>query len=420
MDGKMKNVLMLCDAFPPAFNPRMGYLCKYLAKYGWKPVIIAEYAPQNIYSNLSDNQDVTYINYYCSENRIWQQIKYVFVFLADFLFNYKEFVIYRKAKKIIKTKNIAIILASSFRTFPMLSTQRLSRKYQIPLMVDLRDIFEQSSNNELVSKRLSKSDFINNLIAKSIRKKLLYQRNKILKNADAVTTISEWHAETLSKYNQNVNLIYNGFDAELFFPQPIENELFTITFTGRLHSMELRNPSLLFETAAHLAKEKKIDTAKFRLQFYLMDKKSKLIVKTFAETHKIAHLVDIFDTVPSTEIPKILNSSSILLLLANNSTGEKSPKGIMGTKLFEYLAVEKPILCVRSDEDCLEKTINSANAGLAASSMEEVEKFILEKFADWQQNGHTHQSVNQSFTAQFSREYQAKQFADLFNQIMCQ
>ena len=399
----MKNVLILCDAFPPAFNPRMGYLCKYLAKYDWKPIIVAEYAPQIIYKDLSENQDVTYINYYYSDNKIWQQIKYIFVFLADFLFNYKEFVIFRKAKKVIKTSSIDVILASSFRTFPMLSAQRLSRKYNIPLMVDLRDIFEQSTNNELVSKRFSNSDFINNLIANIIRKKLLYQRNKILKKADIVTTISEWHVETLSKYNQNVKLIYNGFDAELFFPQIIENNVFTITFTGRLHSAELRNPSLLFETVAHLSEEKRIARDKFRLQFYLMDEKSKEIIKTLAQKHKTVDFIDIFDTVPSTEIPKILNLSSILLLLANNSTGEKSPKGIMGTKLFEYLAVEKPILCVRSDEGCLEKTINSANAGLAASTMEDVEKFILGKFADWQRDGYTHQSVNQLFIRQFSR-----------------
>jgi len=457
----MKNVLILCDSFPPAFNPRMGYLCKYLPRFGWKPIIVTEYTPQNIYKDLSENQDVTYINYYYSGNRIKETpknsirhcgfdpqspedkgacplvktnemqkqvqhdglifrsfLKYVFVFLADFLFNYKDLIICRKAKKIITENRIDVILASTFRAFPMLSAERLSRKYKIPLVVDLRDIFEQSTNNELVSKRLSNSDFINNLIANVIRKKLLHQRNMVLKKVAAVTTISEWHVETLSKYNQNVKLIYNGFDAELFFPQIIENDIFTITFTGRLHSTELRNPSLLFETVSHLSKGKKIAPQQFRLQFYLMDEKSKRIVETFAKEYEIAHLVEIFNTVPSTEIPKILNSSSILLLLANSSTGEKSPKGIMGTKIFEYLAVEKPILCVRNDEDCLEKTINAANAGLPASKIEEVEKFILEKFAEWQRNGYTHQSVNQDFIKQFSRKRQAGEFAGVFNRLI--
>jgi len=146
-----------------------------------------------------------------------------------------------------------------------------------------------------------------------------------------------------------------------------------------------------------------------------MDKKSKEIIHDLAQKYGIVDFVDVFDTVPSTEIPKILNNSSILLLLANKSTGENAPKGIMGTKIFEYLAVEKPILCVRNDEDCLEKTIKSANAGLSASNEEEVKVFILEKFAQWQKNGHTHQSVNQAFVQQFSRKQQAEEFAEVLN-----
>ena len=104
MDRKMKNVLLLCDSFPPAFNPRMGYLCKYLPEYGWKPIIVTEYSPQNIYANLHENQAITRINYYWSKNKIWQRMKYIFVFLADYLFNYKNLIFCRKAKKIIKTK----------------------------------------------------------------------------------------------------------------------------------------------------------------------------------------------------------------------------------------------------------------------------------------------------------------------------
>ena len=409
----MKTVLCLCDSFPPAFNPRMGYLCKYLPEFGWKPIVLTEYSPQNIYANLHENQEVTRINYYWSKNKIWKRLKYVFVFFADYFFNYKDFIFTRKAKKIIKNQQIDIILVTTFRTFPALSAKRLSKKFNIPLVVDLRDIFEQSSHNELISKRISNSVFINNLIANMIRRKLIRQRNQILKQADAVTTVSEWHVKTLSKYNPNATLIYNGFDADLFFHQTIKNEVFTITFTGRVQSVELKDPSLIFEAISHLSKEKKVDMAKIRLQFYLIDEQSKEIICGLAQKYHVADFVDVFDTVPSTEIPKILNNSSILLVLANSSIGENAPKGIMGTKIFEYLAVEKPILCVRNDEDCLEKTIKSANAGLAASDAEAVKAFIVEKFTQWQKNGYTQQSVNKEFIQQFSRKRQAGQFADL-------
>jgi hypothetical protein len=410
----MRNILILCDSFQPAFAPRMGYVCKYLREFGYNPIIVSEYLPQNIYSELSEKQDVTYVNYYFSSNKMLQNINYAFVFLTDLFFDYKNFSIRKKAEKLIREKKIDIILTSSYRVFPIVAACQLSKRYKIPLVVDLRDIFEQSTNNELISKKITNISFVNNFIAKNITKKLMKQRNKVLKNADVVTTVSDFHVETLSKYNQNVKLIYNGFDSDLFLPQTIENEKFTITFAGRLHNAELRNPTLLFEAVARLSEEKKIDAKTFRLQFYLMDEVSKKIIFSLAEKYKILDFLDIFDAVANVEIPKILNESSILLLLANKSTGENTPKGIMGTKVFEYLAVEKPILCVRNDEGCLQEIIKWANAGLSASTAENCEKFILEKYEEWQQNGYTHQPVNRDFVRQFSRKGQAAQFVELF------
>ena len=410
----MKYILILCDAFPPAFAPRMGYLCKFLMKYHWKPFVVTEYLTQNFYHDLANVQDVEYINYYHSKNKIWQQIKYVFVFLADLIFNYKDIIILRKAKKIVKTNNIDIILVSSYRIFPALAAHKLSKKYNIPLIVDLRDIFEQFPNNEYISKKIAHTK-LNSFLSKIITKKLLRQRNEILNNADSVITISDWHAKTLSEYNQNINLIYNGFASELFYPQIIKNEKFIITYTGRIESQEIKDPSSFFDAVAKLSIEKKIAVKNFRIQFYLIDEKSKELVKKLAQKHNVTNFIDIFDTVQNKEIPKILNSSSILLLLTNKSTDGKTLKGIMGTKVFEYMAVEKPILCVKNDEDCLEKIVKSANAGLAASTTEDVEKFVLEKFIEWQENGYTRQPVDKDFVQQFSRERQVEQFVNLFN-----
>ena len=414
----MKNVLILCDAFPPAFNPRMGYLCKYLATYGWKPVIIAEYSPQNMYKDLAKGQDVTYINYYWSKNKVWQSLKYAFVFLVELFFDYKYLVVKNKAMKKIKQHDISLIFSSSScRPYSALAACKISRICRIPFVMDLRDIIEQFPNNEHISKKISHTK-LNNFLSAIITKRFLQQRNKILQYADAVTTVSDWHAETLSRYNENVKLIYNGFDPDLFYPQIIENKQFIITYTGRVESRELKDPSLFFEAMARLSAEGKVNSTIFRVQFYLIDDTSKEIIRSLAQQYGILDFVDIFDTVQSTEIPEILNSSSVLLLLANKSTNEKSPKGIMGTKLFEYLAVEKPVLCVRNDEACLEETINNACAGLAASTLEETENFLLEKYAEWQQNGYTHQCVDHEFIQQFSRKRQAKQFVELFEGLV--
>ena len=409
----MKTILVLCDAFPPDFAPRMGYLCKYLKNLGWNPIIITEYSPRNMFPNLAEGQNVSYVNFYFSKHKVWQHILYVFVFLLDFCFNYKQYVIRRKAEKIIKNNTVSLILASTFKIFPAMTACRLSKKHHIPFVVDFRDIVEQYTNNEHISKKLFRSETLNRCVSKILTKKLQRQRSVILKNAHAVTTISEWHKEFLLQFNSNTHLIYNGFDEELFYPQAIKNNQFCITFTGRLHSKALRNPELLFEAVAQLAEQNDICKETFRVQLYIMDEKSKLIVQNCAKEYAIIDFIDMFNTVSHVEIPAILNKSSVLLLLANPST-----TGIMGTKLFEYMAIEKPILCVRNDKGCLEETINRAHAGFSASTVEECKNFLLEKYAEWQKNGYTHQSVNQKFAQQFSRKRQAEEFVGVFDSLV--
>ena len=48
--------------------------------------------------------------------------------------------------------------------------------------------------------------------------------------------------------------------------------------------------------------------------------------------------------------------------------------------------------------------------------LEEIKQFIMEKYHEWQANGYTHQAVQHK--EQFSREYQARQFEELFLQCL--
>ena len=88
----------------------------------------------------------------------------------------------------------------------------------------------------------------------------------------------------------------------------------------------------------------------------------------------------------------------------------------MTTKFFEAIGVEKPILCVHSDEGCLAQTIQETNAGVAASTVAEVKDFILHHYNQWQQQGYTHIAVNNK--QQFSRQNQALQFEEIFNRVL--
>jgi hypothetical protein len=90
----------------------------------------------------------------------------------------------------------------------------------------------------------------------------------------------------------------------------------------------------------------------------------------------------------------------------------------MGSKLFEYLSICKPILCVRNDESCIEAVIQQASAGISASSVEEVKKFVLEKYQEWKMQGYTRQATDTVFVSRFSRRKQAKEFAEIIMQVL--
>ena len=80
--------------------------------------------------------------------------------------------------------------------------------------------------------------------------------------------------------------------------------------------------------------------------------------------------------------------------------------------------MERPILCVRSDESLLAESIRTAKAGLAASSVEQTYEFILEKWNEWLEKGHTAASLNRKYVDQFSRKKQAELFVEVFEKTL--
>ena len=92
----------------------------------------------------------------------------------------------------------------------------------------------------------------------------------------------------------------------------------------------------------------------------------------------------------------------------------------MTTKFFESLAVEKPILCVRSDESYLESALRESKAGVAARHVEEACRFLENYFEEWKEKGYTTLQTNKNVLKMYSRKEQAKQFADIFETVITQ
>lgn len=392
----IKKILIITDAVTkPLYTPRVRNLYHHFSQKGIEVEWLTE-QHEEIPSNF--NLKLHQIPFY-KHKGLLGKIEWTIKNILNLLFDYKNNYFTEKILTLTQNKQYDLVFCSTFHTFGLKSALKVSQKQNIPLHIDLRDIVEQCDTNEYNNSKIALG-----LISKLYRNINISRRNKVLKQADSITTVSPWHADFIKQFNPNTHLIYNGYDSNIFIPQHTKSEFFDIIYTGKWYSPTLQDPTLLFQALAE------INNPQIRLIWYTNADVHSQISK-LAQQHNLTTPLIINNYVPNNEIPNLLNQSSIILVLTN-----KGNRGIMTTKFFEAIGVEKPILCVRSDEGCLAQTIKETNAGLAATNVEEVKEFILYHYNEWLQNGYTH--INITNKEQFSRQNQAIQFEKIFNQIL--
>lgn len=397
-----KRILILCEAIaPPAFSPRILTLIEWLQQNGWLCTLVTEEcAEQAFHTDICPTYQMPTYNHILLDKLCWGKDKALYLF----------------AKQMVDIDTFDVIFCSSYYYFPLYAAFLLAQEYHIPLAIDLRDIAEQWGDTTYFTRKLTPFYKLNYCIGKIYEHWQLRMRNRILSNANVVTSVSPWHQNVLTQYNANSHLIYNGYDANFFIPKDLICNYFYITYLGKIYSTKLRDPRLLFEALKQLIQSRQIDAQAVRVLFHT-DPIGRQEIKELGEEYQITDILDINGYIPRQNILSIMYQSSILLVLTTLSK-PNGTHGIMGTKFFENIGVEKPILCIRSDEECLADAIHKTNAGLAAKHVEEVKAFILEKYHEWQQNGFTRQAVINK--EQFSREKQAQQFEQLFLQCIQQ
>lgn len=405
-----KNILIFCDGFmPPAYNPRIRYFFSYFEKKGWNVTLAAEKHREKKY--LFENQRVEIFDYYKYQKGFLQKIEYALKFLLNLFYDYKGRFFLKKIHQVIENQQFDLIFCCcSFNSSPLTLAAKIAKKLNIPFFADLRDIFEQAPDNEYVVTNKPPA-FIGKFIVNLHKKINIKRRNNALKKAQTVTTISSWHVNFLKKINPNTHLIYNGFDENLFVENVKKNDKFVISFFGCIYNENLRNPKILFAALKNLYNKNLITPKNFVVKWFI-DEKSKLIIEKIAQQFSIFDLMEYKNFLPQENLPNEMNNSSILLSLCNSSKNQIF--GMMTTKFFEYIGVNRPILCTPNNNDELAETINAIGCGSVSSDVSEVENFIMEKYNEWQKNGFTQGSVSTENRKKFSRKNGAKILEKLF------
>ena len=391
---QIKKILIITEAITkPLYIPRIRNIYHHLQEKNIEIDWVAEK-----YEEIPDsfNLKLHQIPFYKHKGKIGK-IEWIIKNILNLIFDYKNKYFSKKISDFSRNKHYDLVLCSTCHTFGLKAAYNVAKTHNIPLYIDLRDIAEQCTANEYSNSKLALG-----FLGKLYRNININRRNKILKLANNITTVSPWHVDFIKQFNPNTHLIYNGYDINLFQPQNIKTKYFDIIYTGKWYSSSLQDPTLLFEALAQ------INNPKIRLVIYT-DSNKHPEIKNLADQHNITTPLILNNYIANNEIPQKLNESSIVLVLTR-----KENKGIMTTKFFEALGVEKPILCVRSDEGCLAQVIKETQSGLAATNVEEVKNFINQHYQQWEGQGYTH--INIKDKEKFTRQNQALQFEQIFNQ----
>lgn len=361
----MKRLLVLSD--PPAapgYLPRLRYLCDFLVQKGYDVTLATEH-----YQDLpfEHTYPIEIITMYSGSMFDWI-LKTAWTLLTDW--HNRAFA--KRAMSILGEKTFDTILCSAFSDFPLGAAKILAEHYHAPLLCDIRDLDEQVDDSRYQYKHQQCWLMPFRRLYRAVH---IRRRNKVLKAANAITTVSPWHTEFIRPFNANVHTVYNGFDEQQFYPKDIKTKAFKISYIGSL--FEWQRPAL-----------QKVQQAIDEIN------NSQIILDVHTpQNAPIAH----------DQLGDAIRESSIMLVLTSTHT-----HGMMTTKFYEALGCEKPVLCVPSDNGCLAETIQRTNAGIATDDTQDIKAFILDKYQEWQKKGFTRQAVNQEEKKQFARHIQTR------------
>ncbi len=379
----MKKVLILAYDFPPynsigAQRPYAWY--KYSHEFGLYPVAITRQWRDDVSSTVaycssgyseqvdvhtSDDGEIHYVPYNSNyrDKQILNPGNVVKRFLAKtmsglqvmtelfcFAFDNKK-AIYRYADEWLKNNTVDYILVSGEPFVLFRYARLLSKKHQIPWVGDYRDGWSWNYNRK------------NPLM----RYWLSVHEKRISATASLLTSVSVSFKRKLRQLfpRQRIEVIYNGYFEELFADvKPEKEKGFTMAFSGTLYPYQ--PIEMLFDALA------RVDLSSFpqpvNLVFYGLEEQpvqKQRLLKAAATLDGVK--VVFTKRLPQNVLINKLSGADMLILPAN----PRYPQ--IYAKVFEYLALGKPILYFKPD---------NADLNAILAGMKQV--YACEKYSDFQ------------------------------------
>ncbi len=313
----------------------------------------------------------------------------------------------RLGLKAIKEQKIEVIFSTSGPYSSHLVAQKLAKKTGLPWIADFRDPWTQNMHRSGIAWR----EWIEERMERAV-----------MEGATAITTVTQSFADNfLTKYPniRHIEVIHNGYDPEDF--QHIEEkkslDRLVFAYTGIFY--QERNPRLFLQAIAELIKAGELQKEEILIRFAgVFDYPGYSENQDAVRRLGLTDVVEVLGYLPHQQSLSLLKSSNVLLLI--NDTAPGSEAYIPG-KLYEYFAVKRPILAFSLVGEA-SNIIERFHLGkvVPPTDVEKMKVAILEFILAWREGRlDTHFSFEHDAEslAQYQRDVQAQQLAQLMNQL---
>jgi glycosyltransferase involved in cell wall biosynthesis len=386
----LKKVLIITYYWPPSGGAgvqRWLKFVKYLREFGWEPII---YTPENPEAPAIDHsleKDIPegieviktriwepYTAYkrfvgrkqedsikggFLSENKRPSLTEKISVWIRGnfFIPDARKFWIKPSVRFLFEylSKNPVDALVSTGPPHSMhMIAMGIKEKLNIPWLADFRDPW-------------TNIDFYEDLMLKKFaHQKHIRLEREVLNAADSVVTVSwNWANDFEKLCSRKVDVVTNGYDPDDFrnLPENSTNEKFVLCHLGSLNKD--RNPEFLWKCLAQIAEEDKAFKKDLIIRFI-----GQVDYKVFddLERFNLMNNTEKFEYLPHDQTLLKASESSVLLLLLNNTP---NVNGIIPGKVFEYLALKRPIICIGVENGDSARIIDESKAGLVINFDEE-------------------------------------------------
>jgi glycosyltransferase involved in cell wall biosynthesis len=240
---------------------------------------------------------------------------------------------------------------------------------------------------------------------KNIQDQLVkYHWKKWLRGSDFFTTTSSKWTDYLEQMSNNKGFVIpNGHEIrEVNHPQ-VQNE-FKLTYFGRIYPNQ--NLELLIEGIKRFIKTEQ--PAKFKLLLIGIKKTAdfdglQLITDTIDSRY-----IKIIDYLPKEQLLEYCRNESSMFFLPSF----KEDNGQFMVKLYDFIALGKPVIIAPKVNSDMEYVVEKSNAGVTADGEDAIASYLGKQYKHFLKMGYAKSDLKSKLIMQYHRQNQIKKMAD--------